>query len=137
MPKLIMTDRGLIEVPGESNVVEGLTTTAAPITLTDAANVAINVSSNAFVYRLTTSGNRTLDPPTTTPSDGQRWLVCITASGADRTITPSAAGYLFPDSTIPSLTATLQNTMDIVGFLYDAVLAKTLIVSYIKGISVV
>jgi hypothetical protein len=93
--------------------------TPAIITLTDAATVALTVSSLADTYRLTAAGDRTIGIPTG-PIDGQRILLQITASGADRTITlttGSAGAWKF-GTNITSIPVIVNNTTTFIGAIY-------------------
>lgn len=58
---------------------------AGVATLVDAATIALAVN-NAKLYRVTIAGDRTIGVPTGA-IDGQRILIAVTASGADRILT--------------------------------------------------
>jgi len=63
------------------------------VTLTDGATVALNAALGN-VFNLTASGNRTILAPSN-PTDGQRIIINILASGANRTITLTTGADAF------------------------------------------
>lgn len=103
----------------------------APQTLTDAATVATNAALGNH-FRVTLGGNRTLGNPTN-PTDGQKiiWELIQDATGS-RTITLDTAFALGTDLTAITLTTT-ANKRDLLGAIYNASLAKWLVVAFIKG----
>jgi hypothetical protein len=105
----------------------------APVALTDGATVALD-SSAAKVFTLSAAGNRTISAPTN-PVDGRGIIILHTASGADRTLslTTGSSGAFAFGSDITALTATTSGKTDVIGCLYSAVLARWLVVSYVKG----
>lgn len=106
----------------------------APIALTDAASVAVDLAlvRDGGAFSLTAAGNRTLATPSNLVA-GKKFLVYHTASGADRTLALSA-GYGF-GTDIASLSATTSGKTDILGFIYNSTLAKSLLVGVEKGYS--
>lgn len=106
----------------------------APIALTDAATVAVDLAliPDKGAFTLTAAGNRTLGTPSNLV-DGKRWLVFHRASGADRTLSLSAGYGIGTDISAP--TATSSGKTDLYGFMYDATLAKSLLVAALKGFS--
>lgn len=87
--------------------------------LTDGANIATN-SDNGDLFTVTLGGNRTMDNPTGTPTDGQQIMYRLKqdATGS-RTITWGAAFRFSTDVASPTLTTT-ANKIDYVGFQYNA-----------------
>lgn len=107
---------------------------AAPniVTLTDAATVATDASLGSH-FRVTITANRALGAPTN-PTDGQRALWEVTASGGARTLTPAggAGGFAF-GSDITALTATASGKTDLIGAIYSAPANAWRVVAYVKG----
>ncbi len=88
------------------------------VALTDGANIATN-SDNGDLFTVTLGGNRTMDNPTGTPTDGQQIMYRLKQDGAgNRTITWGAAFRFSTDVVSPTLTTTL-NKIDYVGFQYN------------------
>lgn len=88
-------------------------------TLTDAVTVATDASLGSL-FRVTVLGDRTFGIPTN-PTDGQRIMYEITASGADRTVTFTTTGvgsfkYGTDFTAIPLITS---GTTTYVGCLYS------------------
>lgn len=108
---------------------------AAPsqvITLTDAATIATDASyGNQF--RVTIAGNRTLGAPSN-PTDGQRALWEVTASGGARTLSLAggAGGFVF-GSDITGLTATVSGKTDMIGAVYSSAANVWRVIAYAKG----
>ncbi|MGV9001594.1 MAG: hypothetical protein ACOH18_01400 [Candidatus Saccharimonadaceae bacterium] len=89
-----------------------------PVTLTDAATIATNASLGNY-FRVTIAADRTLDIPTN-PTDGQRALWEVTASGANRTLTltlGSTGAFKFGSdfTTIPNIAS---GTTTFIGCIY-------------------
>jgi hypothetical protein len=103
-----------------------------PVTLTDAATIATDASLGNH-FRVSMGGNRTLGVPTN-PTDGQRCLWEVTASGANRTLTlsTSTGGFIF-GTDITALTATTSAKADFIGAIYNSTANRWRVVSYIKG----
>jgi len=93
----------------------------APIALTDAATVTLAVNGYTLVYRLTAAGNRTIAAPSGTIIDGQRIMLQVTASGADRTITltTGAAGAFKFGTDITALPTIPSGTILYIGCVYS------------------
>ena len=91
-----------------------------PAVLADAANIATNAAVGDY-FRVTMAGNRTLDAPTN-PSDGQRALWEITASGADLTLTlaTGAAGAFKFGTNITTVPTIASGTTTFLGAVYRA-----------------
>ena len=105
----------------------------APVSLSDAATVATDASLGTL-FRVTIAGNRTLGAPSN-PTDGQRAIWEITASGADRTLTlttGSSGAFLF-GSDITALTPVLSAKTDFIGAVYNSTAARWRVLSYVKG----
>jgi hypothetical protein len=102
------------------------------IALTDAATITTDASYGHH-FRVTIAGNRTLGAPTN-PTDGQRALWEVTASGASRTLslTGGAGGFAF-GSDITGLTATASGKTDMIGAVYSATANAWRVVAYVKG----
>lgn len=91
------------------------------VVLTDAATLTPNADVTDIV-EVTLGGNRTVAPPTGTPTEGQRLIFKVIQDGTgSRTLTWSAAagGYAFSGGTAPTLSSTAART-DYVQFLYHA-----------------
>jgi hypothetical protein len=93
----------------------------APIVLTDGANIATDASLSDY-FRVTIVGDRTLDAPTN-PTDGQRVLWEITASGADRALTlaTGSAGDFQYGTSIVSVPTIASGTTTFLGAVYSSV----------------
>jgi hypothetical protein len=105
----------------------------APITLTDAATVAVDASlGNHFRCSLTAS--RTIGAPSNA-TDGQRILFELTASGGSWTptfTTGSSGSYIF-GSDITAVTAIATGKTDFIGAVYNSTAARWRIIAYVKG----
>lgn len=104
-----------------------------PQTLTDGANVATDASLGNL-FRLTMAGNRTLDAPTN-PTDGQRVIWAVTASGADRTLTltTGTSGSFAFGTDITAVTTTVSGKTDFIGAMYSSTAARWRVIAYVKG----
>lgn len=86
------------------------------VTLTDAATITPDVSTNAQLYKVTLGGNRTLANPTGLVT-GQRWeLEVVQDSTGSRTLTWGSL-YAWPADTAPTLTTTASKA-DLFTFIY-------------------
>jgi hypothetical protein len=105
----------------------------APVTLTDGANVAIDVLSRASYYRLLAAGDRLITTPQN-PSAGQKIVIMHKASTSARTLSlqSGAFGFRF-GSDITGLTATVANKTDYIGAIYNAADTVWDVVAYTKG----
>lgn len=105
----------------------------APVALTDAATVATDASLGNH-FRVTIAGNRTLGAPSN-PTDGQRAIWEVTASGAIRTLTlaTGSSGAFAFGTDITALTATASGTTDYIGAIYNSSAARWRILAYLKG----
>lgn len=100
-----------------------------PVDLVDAATVATNAALGTH-FRLVTAGNRTLGTPTN-PTAGQIVLWEVTASGANRTLTPSVDFRFGAD--VLALSPVVSGKTDYIQAIYDERPAKWRIISYVKG----
>lgn len=101
------------------------------VTLTDAANIAVNASLGN-IFTVTLGGNRTLDTPTNSVS-GQKIIVRATQDGTGgRTLSYSAGWNLGTDFVGLSLSIA-ANATDYIGAIYNAITSKWDIVSIMKG----
>jgi hypothetical protein len=105
----------------------------AVVALTDASSITVNAAlGNDF--RVTLGGNRTLANPSN-PVDGQKVIFQVSqpASGGPYTLAYGTA-YLFSAALAsPTLSITASLT-DVLGFVYNATLAKWLFVAYVPGL---
>lgn len=142
------TVAGIVELATPAETITGTDTTRAvtpagvdaaiivgsgPITLTDNATIATDASLSNY-FRVTIAGNRTLGIPTN-PTDGQKALWEITASGAARTISPttgSTGSFKFGSdfSTIPTIAS---GTTTFIGAIYRTSSARWHILSVAQG----
>lgn len=102
-----------------------------PVTLTDAATIATDVSlSNHF--RVILGGNRTLGAPSN-PTDGQRviWELIQDATGS-RTITLDSAFGLGTDIATVTLSTT-ANKRDFLGAVYNSSATKWFVIAFVRG----
>lgn len=100
--------------------------------LVDAAPVATDASlSNHF--RVTIAADRSLGAPTN-PTDGQRAIWEVTASGGARTLTPvtTAGGFAY-GSDITALSAIVSGKTDYIGAIYHSGADRWRIIAYVKG----
>jgi len=89
------------------------------IALTDGATISTNAD-NGDIFTVTIAGNRTMNNPTGTTTDGQQIMYKITQdSNGSRTITWGAAFRFSTDVPNPTLTTTANKT-DYVGFQWNA-----------------
>lgn len=108
--------------------------TRPPVSLTDGTTITTDASLGTL-FRVTIAGNRTLAAPTN-PTDGQRILWEITATGANRTLTlATGAGAFAFGADIVAITATGQNLTDYIGTIYNATANRHRVIAYIKGYS--
>lgn len=105
----------------------------APVDLVDAATVATDASAGTH-FRCTLTADRTLGVPSN-PTDGQRAIWELTASGGARTPTPTtgSAGAFAFGSDITALTAIASGKTDFVGAIYSSSADRWRIVAYTKG----
>jgi len=105
----------------------------APVNLTDAATIATDASQGT-TFRVTIAADRTLGAPTN-PTDGQRGLWVITASGGNRTLTlaTGAGGFAFGTDITGPLTATVSGTTDYIGAVYVASANRWRVLAVAKG----
>ena len=97
-------------------------TALAPVTLTDAATVAVNAALGNL-FRVTIAGNRTLGAPAN-PVDGQTIDFEITQdSGGSHTLAYASA-YEFSTSLASPTLSTAAGDVDMLTFRYSAVAAK-------------
>lgn len=127
--------RGIVgSGPGTISVLvpHGANIPTSIITLTDAATIATNASYGSH-FRVSMAGNRTLGVPTL-PTDGQRGLWEVTASGGARTLTLAggAGGFAF-GSDITALSATVSGKTDYIGAVYNASANVWRVIAYVKG----
>ncbi|MEU5908898.1 MULTISPECIES: hypothetical protein [Actinomycetes] len=110
----------------------GITAPSQVIPLTDAATIATDASRGSH-FKVTMAGDRTLGVPTN-PTDGQRIMWEVVASGAARTLTLAggAGGFAF-GSDITGLTATASGKTDFLGAVYSASANAWRVVAYAKG----
>jgi hypothetical protein len=96
----------------------------SPVALTDAATIATDASLSTY-FRVAVAGDRTLAAPTN-PTDGQRVLWEITASGADRTLTlaTGAAGAFKFSTSITSIPVITSGTTLFLGAVYRTASAR-------------
>lgn len=101
-----------------------------PVTLTDAATVAVNAALTNY-FRVTPGGNRTLGTPSN-PTDGQQIIVEVIqpASGGPYTMSYSGA-YIFPASCPQPSLSTAANDHDFLSFIYLASLTSWICTGYI------
>lgn len=101
-----------------------------PVVLTDAATIATNAALGTH-FRVTIAANRTLGQPTN-PTDGQKILWEVTASGADRTLTPTGGVFAF-GADITAFSPIVSGTCDYIQAVYVASTTQWRVISYIKG----
>jgi hypothetical protein len=104
-----------------------------PVTLTDAATVALDASLGDY-FRLAATASRTIGVPTN-PTDGQAITIEHLASGGAWTLslTTGSAGAFAFGSTITGLTATDSGERDLIRAIYNASLNRWMVVGYSKG----
>ncbi|MBZ6258874.1 hypothetical protein KVH22_25495 [Streptomyces olivaceus] len=109
-----------------------LTPNSQVVTLTDAATIATNAARSTH-FKVALTANRTLGVPTN-PSDGQRVIWEVTASGGARTLSLAggAGGFAF-GSDITALTAIASGKTDFIGAVYSATANAWRVVAYAKG----
>jgi hypothetical protein len=93
----------------------------APIALTDAATIATNAALGN-VFRVTITASRTLGAPTN-PTDGQRALWAVTASGTGPwtlTLATGAAGAFKFGTDITAVPAITTGTITYIGAVYSS-----------------
>lgn len=110
----------------------GVNAPSQVIALTDAATIATDASRGSH-FKVTMAGDRTLGVPTI-PTDGQRAVWEVVASGGARTLTLAggAGGFVF-GSDITALTATVSGKTDFIGAMYSATANAWRVVAYVKG----
>jgi hypothetical protein len=101
-----------------------------PTTLTDAATIATDASLGRH-FRVTLAADRTLGAPTN-PTDAQRALWEITASGAQRTITltTGSSGAFELTAGISAATAIASGKTAFIVAIYNSGRARWSVVSY-------
>jgi hypothetical protein len=106
---------------------------AGPVTLVDAATVDTDASLSNY-FRVTINGNRTLGVPTN-PTDGQRGLWEITASGGNRVITPAigTTGSFKFGSDFTTIPLVNSGTTTFIGAVYRASTTRWHILSIGSG----
>jgi len=102
-----------------------------PVTLTDAATIAVDASLGNH-FRVTLGGNRTLGNPTN-PTNGQKILIEAIQDGTgSRTLAYDTKYAWGTDVTVPTLTTTL-NKRDFIGFVYNSTADKWYGLAVSKG----
>lgn len=106
---------------------------AGPVTLTDATGIDTDASLSNY-FRVTIANNRTLNAPTN-PTDGQRVIWEITASGANRNISPAigASGAFKFGSDFTVIPVIVINTTTFIGAIYRSSSARWHIISIGSG----
>lgn len=106
--------------------------TVGEITLTDGATPALNAALGN-IFLLTAAGDRTIAVPTN-PTAGQKIIIAHLASGGARTLALNTGtnGFAY-GSDITALTATASGKVDLISCVYNSLVSKWLVVSYIKG----
>ncbi len=104
----------------------------APIVLIDAAEIITDAAAGSH-FRVSITGNRTLLAPGN-PSDGQRCVWAITASGADRTLSlaTGTGGFAF-GTDLTALTLIKAGTTDYLGAIFHAGASRWHVLAYSKG----
>ncbi|MFE4420453.1 hypothetical protein [Streptomyces sp. NPDC056817] len=110
----------------------GVNAPSQVIALTDAATIATDASRGSH-FKASLAGDRTLGAPTN-PTDGQRAIWEVTASGAARTLTlaTGAGGFAF-GSDITALTAIASGKTDFIGAVYSSTANAWRVTAYAKG----
>lgn len=133
LPAASATATGIVELATNAETITGTDTTRAvtpagvdaalivgvgPVTLTDAATVATDASLSNY-FRVTVTANRTLGIPTN-PTDGQRVLWEVTASGANRTLTltTGATGAFKFGTDFTAIPTIVSGTTTFIGAIY-------------------
>lgn len=104
------------------------------VTLTDAATIALDASLGRL-YRVTTTGNRTVGVPTNLV-DGVGFVIAHRASGGARTLslTTGSAGAFAFGTDVTGLTATSSGTVDYIGCIYEGgSVQRVHVIAYTKG----
>jgi len=132
-PAQALTD--LAAAPLASPTFTGTVTTPRlinpPVTLTDAATIAVDASLGNF-YRVTLGGNRTLGAPTN-PTDGQKILIEVLQDGTgSRTLAYNAIYGFGTDVTSPTLSTGIGKR-DYLGFIYNSTATKWFCLAVAKG----
>lgn len=104
----------------------------APQTLTDATTVATDALAGNH-FRVSITASRTLGAPSN-PTDGQRALWEVTASGGawTLTLTAGAGGFIF-GSDITALSAMVSGKTDYIGAIYNSTADRWRVIAYVKG----
>jgi hypothetical protein len=102
----------------------------AEVTLTDSANIALNMSTG-FDFVVTLGGNRTLDNPTNTKV-GQRGRIRVVQDGTGSRTLAFGNNYEFANGTAQTLTIT-ANAQDIL--YYDVISATRILITFVRNIS--
>jgi hypothetical protein len=102
----------------------------AEVTLTDSANIALNMSTG-FDFVVTLEGNRTLDNPTNTKV-GQRGRIRVVQDGTGSRTLAFGNNYEFANGTAQTLTIT-ANAQDIL--YYDVISATRILITFVRNIS--
>jgi len=104
---------------------------AAPVALTDGANIATNASLSSH-FRVTLGGNRTLDNPTG-GTDGQRVLWEITQDGTGGRTLALGNKFRFGTDILNATLSTTPNAKDFLGAIYNSTADLWYVVSFVKG----
>ena len=104
-----------------------------PVTLTDAATIATDASLSNY-FRVSMAGNRTLGIPTN-PTDGQKVIWELTASGGARTVTPTtgSTGAFKFGSDFTNIPTIASGTTTFMGAIYRSSTSRWHIVSLAQG----
>jgi hypothetical protein len=100
-----------------------------PVVLTDQATIVTDAS-QGNLFRCTLTADRTLGTPTN-PTDGQKVMWELTASGANRTPTLSG-GFVMGTSGV-TISAIASGTTDYIGAIYNATAGVWRVIAYAKG----
>lgn len=103
------------------------------VQLADSTSAIPTDATAANLFRVTIAGNRTLAAPTN-PTDGQRIVWEVTASGGARTLSlaTGAGGFVF-GSDISALTSIASGTTDVIAAIYNASINRWRLVACTKG----
>jgi len=102
-----------------------------PVTLTDAAPVATNAALGTY-FRVTITADRTLANPTN-PVDGQRVIWEIEQGSGGSKILTLGSDFAFGSDLTEVVLSITAGKKDLIGAIYSSVMAKWLVVMFIKG----
>jgi len=89
-----------LEIGGTLDDLDANNVAGTETTLTDQATIAIDVSTDGLVWKVTLGGNRAFGTPTNIPSAGSSWMLEIVQDGTGSRVPTWSAGWHAPGGAV-------------------------------------